>query len=219
MDQRTIYSILRRLIGGPSPTETSERDLGEYVASASDWLASELKDQFVTDNFLIALVADQSEYPLPPDVGWVLFAEWNSQRLSPSSHFQWDRNGTSYRTAPSGNLSEFAVYGRSMILNPPPSDTAVTTDGYLTTRCITTAREMTAAGLAGFSDFDARLMLYEAAFEYLVNHPSDENNARAQAHLAQINRLLPAARERARTPIEDQRPQFWPQVRRRGAAR
>src|ERR1051326_4134493 len=219
MDRRTAYSNLRRMIGNPAVNETSPRDLDDYIASAADWLATVLKNQYRTETALLGLVLDQQELPLPDDLGWVLFAEWNATRLTPSSHFQWDRNGTTYRTASSGNPSEFAVYERKLILMPPPSATAITTDGDVTIRYIATAAALSAAGIGGIGDFDMRLMLWDAAYEYLGLYPSDENQARAVFCKSQRDELLPAALERSRKPIEDQAPQWWPKVTRMGAAR
>lgn len=219
MTRNEVYSNFRRMIGNPETTEVSDRDTDEYLASAADFLASELKDLFTTETQMLALTAGEQELPLPPDLGWVLFVEWNATRLTPSSHFQWDREGTAYRTATSGNPAEFAVYDRKLILMPPPSAAAITTDGNLTIRYIGTAKSLTATGMPGFGNFEVRLWLWEAAYEYLVLHPSDVNQARAQACLGQVQRLLPAAQERARRPIEDQAPQWWPRTRRLGGAR
>lgn len=219
MTQREILSEMRRLVGNPDVTTTSDRDLIPYLASAADWFVAETKNLYRTDTTALLLVADQQEYALTDDIGWILFCEWDDKRLTPSSHHTWDRQGTDYRAAASGNPSEFAVYDRFLILHPPPSSTAVTTDSYLTIRSIVTAGPLTAGGFRGIADFDLRLVLYEAAYEYLALHPSEQSGAMAQFCLGQIQRLLPAAKERAALPIEDHRPRFYIPNTRQGAAR
>lgn len=219
MTQREVLSELRRLIGNPNLTETSDRDLIPYVASAADWFVTETKNLYDTTTTAVALVSDQREYPLTDDIGWILFVEWNSLKLTPSSQLTWNLLGTSYRTSASANPSEFAVYDRFLILQPPPSSSAVTTDGYLTVRSIVTAGPLTAGGIRGIADFDMRVVLYEAAYEYLSLHPSEQSQAQATFCLGQIQRLLPAAKERAERPAEDLAAAFVPQVRRQGGAR
>ncbi len=221
MTQRDIFRNFRRLIGNPEPSETSERDLVEYIASASDWIADQLRNFYRTEANMIGLVADQREYPLPSDLAWILYVDWGTVPLASSSHFQWSRMGTPYRntTVPSGTPAEFAMYDRFLILNPPPSSTSLDTADTLTIRYMAAAPEMTAGGVRGLSDLDARLMVARAAWEYLGNHPSDENVARMQFADRMVADLLPGAKSRANTPIEDLRPQFYPLVLRQGSAR
>jgi hypothetical protein len=219
MTQREVLSELRRLIGNPDLTETSDRDLIPYVSSAADWFVSETKNLYRTDTTAIALVASQREYPLTSDIGWILSVSWNDLKLTPSSQLTWNRDGTTYRTSTAANPSEFAVYDRFLILQPPASASAVTTDGFLEVRSIVTAGPLAAGGIRGIADFDMRVVLHEAAYEYLALHPSPENDARAKFCLAQTARLLPAARERAERPVEDWGAQFVPQVRRQGGSR
>jgi len=221
MDQRQIYSNFRRLIGNPNVTEVAYADLAEYVASASDWIADQLRSFYRTEANMIALVEDQREYPLPSDLAWILYVDWGTVALTSASHFQWARLGTPYRstTIPSGTPAEFAMFERTLIVNPPPSDTALDTADTLTIRYMAAAPALTVSGVRGLSDLDARLMIARAAWEYLGNHPSEENVARMQFADRMVQDLLPGAKSRAATPIEDQRPQFYPLVLRQGSAR
>lgn len=219
MDRKRFFSDLRQLIGSPGPNETTDAFLEPYVEGALEWLCAELRYRVVTETQAIGLVASQIDYPLPDDVMTLIRVEWNGNRLPPSSVFSWDRVSTNWPEETAGNPKEYALLGRRLYLLPPPSSSAVSTDGFLTLRYFAGPAGIGANGPFELDPVARRLALWEAALEYCISHPSDENQARAGAYGAQITRLLPGARDRATLPAEDFRPRIFVSTGRRGAAR
>jgi hypothetical protein len=220
MTQDRILTNLRRLTGNLDPNAISDRDLSEYVESASDWLAIELANFYSIEELMLGLTADESEIALPDDLAWILFIEWNNNRLEGSSHFQSDRSGIGYRQLTSGNPNGFLVIGRKLILVPPPSSASVTADANLTIRYVSMAPAMTTGGIPGLSDADCRLMLARASWEYWGNHMEVEGAADRMVFAEkQMASLLPAAKARTDRPVLDQGPRWWPQISRQGSAR
>lgn len=219
MNLASLRSELRELIGDPSKAEVDDERLQRYLLSAAEWLASELRAFIRTDEQSLALVANQQEYLLPTDVEWLLWIEYNGDRLTPASTNLWVRDSTDWRGETAGTPTEFAVEGRNLILRPKPSAAAIVTDAALSYRYMSSAPSLTASGAPGLSDLDQRLALYEAALEYAGTHPSEENAARAQFYGQQIARLLPAAKARAENRLENYIPEFTVHTSRRGGGR
>ena len=187
----------------------SNRELDSHILPALNWVAIQLKYAVVTENNII-LTAGIREFPIPKDLGWVVFVEWNTQRLQPSSTYRWDREGTDWRNAAPGNPTEFAlvVGGRNITLFPPPSSAAIAIDPSITIRYISSAPKLESDGTPQLGDLDQELVLYRAAIRYLRAHPNDVNMARVQGYLDEIADILPAAKRRAENPIEDFFPHF-----------
>lgn len=220
MNRLQIHGRIRRYIGGAEVNTVTSEALEEFIDGAMFWLAGELEDfEIVETSQAIALVAEQRDYPLPLDCSEMILVEWNSNRLMPGSHSEWDRNGTQWRTSEEGNPSEYSVEGRRLWLNPPPSSDAVTADGTLTLRYIAAPGEMGASGPVQLPPLAHDLLCWEAACRWLGTHPSDENAARLQFCQQQIARLLPQARRQSQSPVQEHAPRWHPATYRRGAAR
>jgi hypothetical protein len=131
---------------------------------------------------------------------------------------QTSQSTLSWLTAIPGTPAKYAIEGRQLILNPPPSATFVATTPILTWRYIGTGSlwtEQSEIGLGiggspGLSALDEDLVMYFAASEWLgmrlVNAPADRLPG-MQAQIAelkdQISRRLPEAKRRWEQRIED----------------
>lgn len=182
-----------------------------------EWLAVKLDYSIYTDSHF-QMTADVSEYLLPADFGTMIFVEWSSVRLLPSSVFEWQRDGVDYRNLESALPFEYAVRGRSLILKPPPSSAALDTDPFLTIQYIGSAAMLDSGGTPQLSNLDQQLLILRAAVRYCRTHPSEENAFKIQGYNDEIVELLPAARYRAQNAIEEYQPAVQPVVDRfRGA--
>jgi hypothetical protein len=210
---------VRRKCGGLGQNEVSDRELEPYVIAALEWLADELKYRVVTEPNAIALTASQFDYPVPDDLLEMIQVFWNGKPLKAMSVDAWDRVHTDWRHATGGNPTEYAIEGRRLFVTPPPSAAAVTSDSTLEIRYVASPSIIPPGGPKELTAPDLRLASWEAAYEWLVIHPSDENNLRAQGCATQIPRLLKGAKHRAQAPTRNHRPRFRPNVYRSGAAR
>lgn len=217
MIENEFYSDLRELIGNPNTNAVTNRKLRPYLVYSLEYLAEELEYNVVTSD--IALVADQLEYTLPSDLTHIVWVEWNTNRLEPFTTFGWENDGTDWRDATSNSPTGYAVQGRHLILNPPPSSTAIATSGVVTVRYIGASAGMNAGGTPGLSVLDQRLVVYQAALDYCVANPSDENAARAQGYQMRLTGMWETAKARHRHPIEDQSEGWHIKARRVGGAR
>ena len=218
-----IRSKLRRLIMNPSPEEVSDTLLDSCFADALAWLASELRFDIHTDE-QIPLTAGQFEVPLPQDLAWLLWIEWNGKVLDPTSTFLVNGTGGSWRQQEANDsLSEYAIQGRKLILLPPPSATAITTDPYLSWRYIASGGEIGESGVPGLSDLDLQIARYQAACNWLTDHITAENlsvfQAKIAAYTEMIARLLPNAKRRANNPDVTHQWQWRLETGRDGSAR
>ncbi len=206
----------RELIGNPRVSELSVRQIDSYLIGSLVWLAEELEFDIQTEE-IIGLSADQVEVPLPPDLLFLLWVEYNETRLDAISYSELDREN--WRIQESGTPARYAVLGRRLILNPPPDSTAITADETLSWRYIGSGARLTAQGPQGLSEGDLQLLRYDAALAWLSSHPSEENNAKGLAYTARVNRFLPAARKRWQQPVPTHSPQIVTENTGRGAAR
>jgi hypothetical protein len=207
----------------PSPEEVSDRLLDSCLADALSWLASELKYDIRT-NEQIGLTAGQFEYPLPQDLSHVIWIEWNGKVLDPTSTYLVNATGGSWREQDANaTLSEYAIQGRKLILLPPPSAAAITTDPYLSWRYIASGGEMGESGVPGLSDLDLQIARYQAACNWLTDHITAENltvfQAKIAAYTEMIARLLPNAKRRNNSPDVTYFPSWRLDHGRDGAAR
>lgn len=219
MTDTELVSHLRERVGSPSVDTVSERRLREYLASALEWLAGELEFHVRTLPDALSLTAETYEYPLPADCLRVLWLEWNETKLEPGSVASWVRDGRDWRNATAGNPTGYAVEGRQLVLYPPPSSDAVTTDGAVTLSYLATSPGVDASGVPGLTNTDLWCAVYAAAIEYLGNHPTDENQARLPHCREQLALRLPQARARHADAIRPshQRVTVW--SARQGGAR
>lgn len=219
MNRLEIYSSLRELIGNPDVNDVTNKQLDAMIVPALEWLAVKLEYAIYTDSSF-QLRADVSEYTLPQDFGILVFAEWNSLRLIPASVYEWQRSGTDYRNADSvSSLREFAIRGRKLILFPPPSSTAITTDPFMTIQYIGSAPMMDSSGTPQLSNLDQELLVLRAGVRYCRTHPSDENLVKIREYSLEIDELLPAARKRAQNAIAEYQPTLEIEIDRYRGAR
>jgi hypothetical protein len=202
MNSKLLIGELRERIGPVTVQEVSDRRLSSYITFAMDWLAGELGFNVKEDNFSLVLSAGVSEYPLARDVLSIIWMEWNSIRLEPVSISQRDRDRENWKTLTASNPLNFAVQGRSVILLPPPSASAVSTDSIVSYRYIASADPVTADGPHGLSENDHWVIVYRAAYEFCVSNPSDVNTARAQGYTSTITELLERSRQRWASPAD-----------------
>lgn len=208
---------MRELIGNVTVNEVSDRQLDSYLVASLTWLAAELKFDIITDES-VGLTADVAEYPIPSDALFWVWVEYNDQRLEPVSPYLLDREGN-WRTTSSGTPTRYAIQGRTMIINPAPDSTSITTDSTLSWRYVGSGMKMPATGPQGLSDLDQQLLRYDAAVGWLSSRPTDENNARIQAYSAFIARRLPAAKRQHEEPQETNYPQIAVKTYRFGGSR
>jgi hypothetical protein len=224
---------MRRRIGQPSQNEVPDRELQETLSSSIEWLAGYLRFCQVTD-LEIPLAANQMEYQIPRDAllfSWVLIGQ---NLLQPTSTWainssavttQTSQQSRSWLTAVPGTPSRYAIEGRELILNPPPSATFVATTPVMAWRYIGTGSLWTEQneigmgvnGSPGLSTLDEDLVMYYAAAEWLgmrlVNAPADRIPG-IQAQIAelkdQISRRLPESKKRWELRIQDYAPTSRP---------
>lgn len=201
-----MYANLRELIGAPSKEEVSNQRLQANLIPALDWLAQKLRYLIKEDDYGIQLVASQIAYQLPSDLLWIIWVSWNSNRLTPSSQYRWDRDTENFRSAPASTPDEYAVQANQLLLLPPASASAIITAGYLKLRYIAGVSKLEAGGPVELFDSDCWLALWKAAIRYLIVRPSEENQARVQAYQEQINEALPMAIARN----AEQSDSYWP---------
>lgn len=218
MDRSELYAELRELISNPDPNDVTNRQLESYIIPALERLAIELRYSIVTTN-TFPLVADQLEYILPNDVMSMILIEWNSLRIEPAAIDQWDREGFDYRRAASSNPREYAIRSRTLLLGPPASSTAITTDPYLTIQYVATPTGLDGGGTPGLGNLEQQAVLYLAAIRYCRSHPTEENQIRLQGYQQEFAEQLPALRSFAQNRIDDYYPHFHVQNDRYGGAR
>lgn len=215
MNQQELYAELRRHIGNPDVDAVADRELQRYLVSGLNWLADELQFAVRTEPRAVALSADAGDYPLPPDCRQLVWAEWNNRRLEPASTQRWERDGTHYRQAASGNPTEYAVWGRTLVLYPPPSSAAITTSAFVALRYFAQP-ELNAGGVLDLGEADCHLAVLQAAVEWAALHAEQPDSAiRLEPLMALRDERLQAARTRAQVPTVDYEPDIRPWTRRR----
>lgn len=231
MSQFTLDSLrseFRKRIGNPDVREAPDRDLDSFLQRAWEWVAGELDLSVTTDTSTLALTADTMELALPSDLLIILFVEWNGVRLKGSSVFEWDRAGVDWRGAASvDTLREYAVQGRKLILYPPPSSDAVTTDSAMTVRYYTQGAALASSSAAAPSlgEGDQMLVVERAAWQWNMlraGEPKPLGTAamsRAQANQASLAQLMIQAKRRWQIQVIDAQPGITFRTRRTGAPR
>lgn len=228
-----LVGRLRRRVGQPSQNEVPDFELIQTLSSSLEWLAGYLKFCQVTD-LEVPLAANQMEYAIPKDLlymSWVLLGQ---NLLQPTSTWainsgavttQSSQQSGSWLTAVPSIPTRYAIEGRELILNPPPSATFVATTPVMAWRYIGTGSLWTdqneigmgQEGSPSLSALDEDLVMYFAAAEWLgmrlVNAPADRLPG-IQAQIAelkdQISRRLPEAKRRWETRISDYLPTARP---------
>ena len=218
MTRNELYSELRDLIGNPDPNDVTNKMLESAIVPALERLAVELNYNVQTD-VQFPLIAETREYQLSDNFSYIVYIEWNDVRLVPSSIYQWEIEGSRYPSVTSSNPREYAVFGRRLILNPPASAGAVSTDGFLAVQYIASSPVIDGGGVPGLGNLDMQLVLYYAAIRFLRARPSEENLARISGYMEETAVLLPAARKRAQNMLESYSPHFNPTIDRYRGAR
>jgi hypothetical protein len=181
------------------------------------WLASELQIDVIEDDDIL-LGVNQIEYPIPRNMAWMIWVEYQGVLLWPTSTYAMNLNTTNLRTgvndwrsAPPGTPTQYAIEGRNIIFNPPPSAAAIANAPTMRWRWIGSADDgLDVEGTPSLSDMDQQLVRYDAAIGWLSAHPTQDNAARIAAYTAEINRRLPAARKRWQNPQMSYYPVFSP---------
>lgn len=196
MNLGEMLAELRRLIGNPSHQDCNDPELTRYFNPALERLAAKLEFNIQTAA-VVALVADTGEYQVPSDCAYVLWVEWDGRRLTPSSMARWIRESRDWRGAASGPFGEYVLQGRSLFLNAPPSNTEITTDGFLTVCYIGTSPGVSAVGVPLLTDAELWPAIYDAAADYLGLNPgrTPEEIAANRSRL-ESNRVNQAIHER-----------------------
>lgn len=219
MDLVKCILEVRRLSGNPNYRAVDDTDFRRAVESSLEWLAGQLEYEVRTDAQGIALTAETQEYGLAPNVRQVFWVEWNGARLEPSSTWDWDRRGIDWRNAASGNPTEYAVEGRRLVLYPKPDSTAVSTDGAVTFRYLSSPDLQGEHGNLMLGDTEWWLIAYKAADEWLALHPSEQNAPRQAFCANEWRTRLPDAKRRARNMVAEWTDRVHVFTRRGSAAR
>jgi hypothetical protein len=224
---------MRRRVGNPTQNEVPDREIQETLSSALEWLAGFLKNTQVTD-LDIPLVANQMEYTVPRDCLYMSWVQIGSNLLQPTSTWainssavttQSSQASGSWLTAVPSIPTRYAIEGRELILNPPPSAAFVLTTPFMAWRYIGTGSLWTeqseigmgVGGSPGLSTLDEDLVMYYAAAEWLglrLVNVKPEQLPPIQAQIAelkdQISRRLPEAKRRWEARISDYLPTARP---------
>jgi hypothetical protein len=159
-------------------------------------------------------------------MAWLIWVEYNHFILKPTSTYAMNLNTTNvstgvtpWRSAASGTPTQYAVEGRNLILNPPPSAASIA--GSAGQAGVTNIRwrwigssddGLEVTGTPELSDMDQQLVRYDAAIGWLSAHPTPENSQRIAAYTAEIQRRLPAAKQRWAAPLTSFYPSFSPET-------
>lgn len=212
MTAAELRGMVRQYCGNPSVNQVPDRELDNYIRPALVWLANSLKwVEVITDN-QIALVAGQAEYPLPRGFAWLVWVEVGTQLLTPTTTYALNAFGGDWRQTPNAPPTQYAVEGRSLILNPAPDAGTVASYPVFAWRYIGTGDDLVASGTPELSDMDQQLVYTQAAIEWLGVHPSDENQIRIQNYGSRIETLLPIAKQRWENAITTLYPTFSPET-------
>lgn len=196
MTERVLLSEFRERIGAPSPNDVSDRRLRSYSTSAMEWLAGEVGSNVRTDEFSLVINSSTNEYPLPSDLLSMVWMEWNGTRLEPASISERDRDQENWRTLTASSPTQYAIQGRSVILLPPPSASAVSTDSIISYRYIASATPIGPDGPHGLSEADSWVIVWRSAYEFCIANPSEENAARVAAYAPVVGELLLRSKQR-----------------------
>lgn len=219
---------MRVLINNPPQNRVSDRDLMSFLIPSVQWLAGHLKFDIRTDNN-IGLVAEQREYPLPPDLLYFVWVQVNGAILDPTT--VWDLNsggstttpnlaqsGQTWMTVPSGTPLRYAVQGRQLVLYPPASATFVATTPVMSWRYLSMGAWFTTDGSVGLTpqgipsltDLDLQVVRWEAAKNWLGSHmlglPPDQVQsiqATIMEYEKSIAARLPECKRRWEDNLED----------------
>lgn len=199
-DEATMLSRLRYRIGDPSPNDVTAITLREFWNSALQRLAHFLKWNIPPATTITVASGDYS-LPLPDNLMWLLWVEWNNQRLQPDQINRLILNGVNWATLPAGTLSRYAIQGRQLILLPGPSSDTTITYSY-----IANSPGLEPKGITGLSEQDVAPALYDAASEFLMMYPGDDDatmkkrSKLLEANLALYKVELANAQERYDNP-------------------
>lgn len=203
-----LHAYARDLLGGASNNEVAATTLDNFINAAAEEVARLLRYVKETDSSTITLVADTYEYSLPSDFEQLTWAQWNSQKLEYKAVEEWQRDGINWRDTTSAQPREIAIDGRTAILYPPPSSTAIATASVVVLRYTTPGITIQTAGLTGMRDADARLVVRKAVIDYCTAYPSEANLARGRS-------LAPGYQEQIRTAMilaNNQNPNYQPRL-------
>jgi hypothetical protein len=219
MEQVQFFAEVRELIGNPNQTDIPDRRLRMHAEAALEKLAQVLKYSLKEDTVSLELVADQQEYDLPADVTRIMWMEYNGTKLSVASTSLWDRDGVTWRSPTSGIPAEYAIEGRKVIFDRPPSSTTVAAAKRVTYKYVSSSPGLALTGIPFLPEADARLAVLLTAQRWCIANPSQENGVRLNG----INGLLAMdmgdALERHEKPVEEYQPGFGVHTGRQGAAR
>lgn len=207
-DLDEMHAVFRQLTGNPPERDVSRRTIQRHLQNGVNWVASELEIPKRTDTTTFALVADQFEgYLLPSEALQVQEVMWNGRHVDYTSIEEWRRDRVAWRTATSGDPREVAVDGREMIVYPPPSAGAISTDANLVVRYLSSTFLITDGGVPGFGDADVLLAIYAAAQEWLSFNNMDGSKTNLIAQVEKfIAMRLPTAKARYARMLDDYQP-------------
>lgn len=196
------------------------RELETRLAAAAAALGAKLQWVIKEETQALRLAADQVEYVLPADVDLILAASWGTTTLTPFSARAEDRDLSSWRlTASVSNPSQYAVEGRTLLLNPPPSADAIETDPFLRFRYVGCPSGYDLADGRYLGESERWLLVYRTCIDYLTRENKPEKAGMLALARQNYEDMLPDAMGRTVNRV----PGFQPPVsifrRRAGAAR
>ena len=167
-----MLDLWRELTNERNTTRISDTDVGRfYLAGGLEALNRVIHYHYTTSTDGITLVAETQEYSLPEDFVEVDWIQWNGQDLKKSSIDEWRRNGVKWRSQPSGNPQEYAIYGNKIVFLPKPSAAAVAADDNPVIRYCSTPADFNTNGPVQLGSQDYRPAVYHAVSEYFSSYP------------------------------------------------
>lgn len=192
MDFAAYISELRIRVGSPSANAVSDELLRRYFNSALQRLAGEIGWLIPTDPIVVSLDRNVYSYPLPDTVMQVLWVTYGAnpmQQVVPDSVFRWIRDNQNWMdSTPGTSPSSFGIYGRNLLLNPPPAQPTTGPESVLRLGYIAYSPGLGARGVPGLPDGEAWTAIYDAALEFCSYNPGNDDAERAKrAALVPIN--------------------------------
>ncbi len=227
MQFEEVISRVRMRCGRPSPQVLSDDAIKVYFNSAMQRLADEIGWLF-PDPLPITLEQGVYRYPLPDNVMQVFAVYYGTnpvRQVVPDNYERWVRDNLTVQPTVTGIPTLFAVYGRQLYLNPPPSQGTTDATTALTVTYLAYSPGLEARGIQGLPDGDYDTVIYDASSEFLEFNPGttpEEVALRtklAASNAAYYKRHLTATRARWENEASFSQSSISPAYRRAWAAR
>ena len=177
---------------------------GVYMQSGAESLNRRAKFYVKDDTTTLALVAGTQEVSLPSDFVEAVWVQHNSVFLNKGSIEEWMREERAWRAEPTGFPAEYALYGLKIVFRKIPNAAAVSAASAAAIRYVACPPEIMANWPLNLGTQSQRVLLYFAAMEYSIAHPTDANaplRAKAFREMAEAEAALIAQEYVARGTV------------------